>query len=416
MPTAAPSVDVHAIRSRFPALKGETIYLENAGGSQVPAVVADAVRQYMLESYVQLGAGYSLSQRCTKNVSDAHDFINLFMNGEGVGKTILGPSCTQLLYMLAGCYADILKPGEEVIICETAHEANAGPWARLESRVPGITVRVWKVDPATFTCSLKSLEAMLRAQSGRVRLVAFPQVSNLLGEVVDVKAITDLAHRYGARVVVDGVAYAPHRAIDVKAWGCDWYAYSTYKVYGPHMGALFGTHEAIAELTGPNHYFLPKEMVPYKFELGGANHEGCAGLLALRGYLNFVAGRNENDPITRETIVEAFEVMTALELPLQAQLIDYLRRKPGVRLIGPDHANASRISTISFISDRASSHDIAMAANRRNIGIRHGNMYAYRLCQALGIDTTEGVVRASMVHYNTADEVRSLIDALETVL
>ncbi|HRP62669.1 MAG TPA: aminotransferase class V-fold PLP-dependent enzyme, partial [Phycisphaerales bacterium] len=381
-----------------------------------PAVVADAVRSYMLESYVQLGAGYALSQRCTKNVSDAHDFINLFMNGENVGKTILGPSCTQLLYMLAGCYADVLKPGEEIIICETAHEANAGPWARLESRVPGITVRTWKIDPVTLTCPLESLEGMLREKSGKVRLVAFPQVSNLLGEIVDVKAITDLAHRYGARVVVDGVAYAPHRAIDVKAWGCDWYVYSTYKVYGPHMGALFGTHEAIAELTGPNHYFLPKEMVPYKFELGGANHEGCAGLLALREYLNFLAGRDERDPITREAIVEAFEVMTALELPLQAQLIDYLRRKPGVRLIGPNHAHASRISTISFISDRASSREIAMAANRRSIGIRHGNMYAYRLCQALGIDTTEGVVRASMVHYNTADEVRTLIDALETVL
>ena len=121
------------LRSQFPALSGETVFLENAGGSQVPSAVANRIRDYMLESYVQLGAGYGLSQRATAVVQEAHDFVRLLMGGQE-GEVILGPSTSALLQMLADSYSRVLETGQEIIVAETGHEANVGPWVRLDTR------------------------------------------------------------------------------------------------------------------------------------------------------------------------------------------------------------------------------------------------------------------------------------------
>ncbi|AIE84202.1 cysteine desulfurase-like protein [Fimbriimonas ginsengisoli] len=396
------------IRSWFPTLTDDFAFLENAGGSQVPAVVADGVRDYMLSSYVQLGAGYEQSKRATAVNEAAHAFIETFVNAEGVGRVILGPSTTALTTILAASYGETLRPGDEIVIAETNHEANAGPWARLERY--GAKIRIWKVDPTTYECPLSALEEMLNE---RTRIVALPHVSNLLGHVVDVKAVTEAAHRVGARVIADGVAYAPHRAIDVAEWGVDWYVYSTYKVFGPHMAALFGRHDALAELTGPNHFFIPTSSIPYTFELGGASHEGCAGLLAVQPFLRFLAGRESDD---RETVVKAFDEIERLELPLQYRVMNYLREKPGVTIVGPGKPDRSCVGTISFVSDRVASDAVSAHTDSRGVGIRHGHMYAYRLCQSLGIPTDPGVVRISLLHYNTDAELDRLFAALDEVL
>lgn len=407
-PSGSPTHDRAAVRSWFPTLDSDFAFLENAGGSQVPRVVADAIRNYMLSDYVQLGAGYEQSLRATGLVDGAHRFVTTLMNAGSVGKVVLGNSTTALLHILADAYADIWSPGDEVIIAETNHEANAGPWAKLAKF--GMVVKTWKVDPTTFQCSLESLSELL---TDKTKIVTFPHVSNLLGEVVDVKGITRLVHEAGAKVVADGVAYAPHRAIDVADWGVDWYAFSTYKVYGPHMAALFGKHEAFAEITGPNHFFIPRESIPYKFELGSISHEGCAGLLGLGTYLQFLAASERED---RRTIVRAFETMRVLELPLQISLIQYLRSKPQVRIIGLGDEGPGSVGTISFVHERLKSSEIVAQIDSQDIGIRYGHMYAVRLCNALGIDLTEGVVRVSMVHYNTPEEIDRLKAALDDIL
>jgi cysteine desulfurase family protein (TIGR01976 family) len=398
------------IREQFPALAGETVYLENAGGSQVPAVVADRIRDYMLNSYVQVGAGYPLSQRATGVIDEAHDFVKLMMNGKD-GHVILGPSTSALLLMLAGCYAQILDEGAEIVVAQTGHEANVGPWKKLASL--GLELRWWEMDKHSFQCPLSDLENLL---SDRTALVAFPHVSNLLGEIVDIEAITKLVHEAGARVVVDGVAYAPHRAIDVSAWNVDWYAYSTYKVYGPHMAALWGREDALAELSGPNHFFVPEDEVPYKFEMGGPNHEGCAGISGLRDYLAFLVDLEEPTDLDRPAIENAFDIMTACELPLQARLIEYLRSRDDVRIVGPSDDGPSRVGTISFVHQSKTSAEITAAVDRSGIGIRHGHMYAYHLCEASGLEPEDGVVRTSLVHYNTMEEIERLIEVFEEVL
>lgn len=401
------------IRAWFPALtRSRDVLLDNAGGSQVPASVADAIRAYMLTSYVQLDADYETSRRSTDTVRRAHAFIETFLNAGDTGSAILGPSTSQHCIMLAEACARSNTDRSEIVIAETAHEANAGPWRRLEAR--GFTVRTWSVDPVTGR--LHDLGDVLTDQT---LIVAFPHVSNLLGDIEDARAITHAAHDAGARVVIDGVAYAPHRAIDVQAIGADWYVYSTYKVFGPHMAALFGTHEAMDELEGPNHFFIPPSAGAYRFEPGGASHEGCAGLLGLWPYLAFLA-ETDAEP-THEAIERAFEVIKTRETALQARLMSRLDAIDGVRLVGPAARDDTRVSTVSFTHESRRSRDIAIAANERGLGIRYGHFYAYRLCERLvegGLvhDVEDGVVRVSLLHYNTESEVDQLCDVLEDVL
>jgi cysteine desulfurase family protein (TIGR01976 family) len=411
MTIPADSPTLTEVRNRFPSLAqaGPWALLENAGGSQVPGEVIDAVAAYYRNDYVQLGAGYPMSDRATATVDAAHASVLRTLNGEGRGSVILGASTTQLCHLIAGCYADTIRPGDEIVLAETGHEANIGPWLRLERA--GATIRWWRVNRDAQECTLDGLDAVLNE---RTRLVAFPHVSNLLGGILDVAEITRRAHRAGARVFVDGVAFAPHRVMDVAAWDVDWYVYSTYKVYGPHMGALYGRADAIGELRGPNHFFIPRDRIPYVFELGGSSHEGCAAIRALDGYLAFLAGASPSKAeIARTTVARAFERMAAFESPLQARMIEGLSSLPGVRLVGGAPADiAARVPTVSFLHDRLRPAELVAAAHGAQVAIRSGHMYAYRLCEALGIDTNEGVVRASAVHYNTLAEIDRLIDAL----
>ena len=399
------------VRAEFPGLRGGIIFLENAGGSQVPACVSDALRTYMRDSYAQVGAGHPLSVRATKTVEDAHAFARMFGNAEG-REAVLGPSSTALLNMLAASYAQVFKPGQEIVLAETGHEANLGPWKRLERL--GLVVRWWRMDPASFACPLDGLSALL---SPRTALVALPHVSNLLGSIADLERVTAAAHRVGAVVVADGVAYAPHRAIDVARWDVDWYVYSAYKVYGPHMAVLFGRREALAALPGANHFFVPESDLVYKFEPGGPSHEACAGLLALGDYLRLVAdGDASGAPCARATVERAFARMERWERPLIERLIGFLREAPGVRLIGSPLVDAQRVGTISFVHEKKPSREIAAAIDRTEIAIRHGHMYAWHLCTALGLDPDDGVVRVSLVHYNTPDEIERLIEVLRAIL
>ncbi|RYG34299.1 aminotransferase class V-fold PLP-dependent enzyme [bacterium] len=388
------------LRAQFPALRTDWALLENAGGSQVPEEVAEAVRRYMLRSYVQLGAGYPASQRADATVSAAHGFVEDMANAGDAGRVLLGASSSSLLANLADAYGKIIQPGDEVIVAENNHEANAGPWHRLERF--GAVVKPWPVDPETF--ALTPLEPLL---SGRTRLVAFPHVSNLLGQVEDVPGFVRAAKAVGARTVVDGVAYAPHRTMDVQAWGVDWYAWSVYKVFGPHMGAMFGTFEAFSELEGPGHYFLPKDALG-KWELGGVSHEGCAGVVALRPYLEMAAG--DSDHPLRTVYEKAFDRFEKLERGPLNRLLEGLRNK-GCQIVG-SHPSADTVATVSFLVPGELPTTTVARLHEAQIAVRNGHMYSYRLVKALGIDEVQGVVRASLAHYNTFKEVERLLAAL----
>lgn len=400
------------IRAQFPALKSSTVFLDNAGGSQLPEHAIRRMHDYMVRHYVQVGADYEVSIEATATIERARQLLGVCLNGRDLGKVIMGPSTSALCQMLADCYRQAPDTSrKEIVICQVGHEANVGPWVRLENS--GYKVKTWRLDPGTFQCSLEELESLVTDQT---RIVAFPHVSNLLGEVVPAKDICAIAHQKGARVVIDGVAYAPHRAIDVADMGADYYVFSTYKVFGPHMAALFGTHDALAELTGPNHYFIDKEDIPYKFELGGVLHEGCAGVLGLWDYFCFLTAANAGAECSRPVIEKAYNIIENLEHPLTEKMLQYLSTKPEVKVIGSTRADPTRVPTISFIHHHKGSREIAVGANEQGLGIRYGHFYAHRSCQPLSLDPADGVVRVSMVHYNTLDEIERLCHYFDRVL
>jgi cysteine desulfurase family protein (TIGR01976 family) len=411
--TATPDLETlrAALRRRFPALEARDVLLDNAGGTQVPLAVADRVRSYMLGSFVQVGADYATAKAATATVARARTTVEALM-GAGPGQVAFGPSTSGLCAMLADCYRRAPRTARnEIIVSEAGHEANVGPWIRLARE--GFVVRTWRLDRARQECPIEELERLV---SERTLVVALPHVSNLLGRIERLAEAIEIAHRAGARVVVDGVAYAPHRAMDVTAWGADWYVFSIYKVFGPHMAALYGSREVLAEVEGPNHFFVDARDVPNKLELGGVLHEGCAGVLGLGDYLPAVAAREPEEPLRRGTVVEAFARVEALERPLAERLLGYLRSRTDVRIIGPAEPGPARVPTVSFVHAGRSSKEIALAANAAGLGIRYGHFYAHRPAAALGLDPDNGVVRTSLVHYNSPEELERLIAFFERFL
>ncbi|HYF14195.1 MAG TPA: aminotransferase class V-fold PLP-dependent enzyme [Phycisphaerales bacterium] len=426
------------LRSLFPALRPGSptqgiAFFDNAGGSQLPACVIDGAARYMRECYANVGGEYGPSLEAAKVVKGAHDVVKDFVNARDVGEVILGHSTSALCHLVANAYAERLDEAKagldsgwserisraevlrrtQVIVSTAGHEANINPWARLAKR--GFEVTMWPTEKdvdGEYRPLLTRLRSMV---SDRTLLVAFPQVSNILGEVWDAKAVTEAAHAAGAKVLIDGVAYAPHHAPDVAATGCDWHIYSAYKVFGPHMGTLFGRREAFAELTGPNHYFIPRNELPRKWEIGGVSHELCAMVCELPRFARQVTGASDAVP-SRDAIKKAFGEMVVLERAVQKQLMDYLTTEPRLRLVGPARSDESRIATVSFLPARRKPSEIARAGNALGLGFRSGHFYAWRLMEELGLEPAEGVVRVSLLGYNTPDEVDRLVRFLREAL
>ncbi len=395
------------VRARFPSLAAGFAFLDNAGGAQVPGTVADAVRRYMEETYVQVGGRYPQSLRATDTVERAREFTAMLMGGQG-GVVALGPSTSVLLRHLGDAIGLTLRPGDELVVAESNHEANIGPWVRLERL--GAKVVWWQPDPDTGLLRAEDLDGLL---TDRTRVVALPHASNIPGEEEDLAGAAARAHAAGALVVADGVAYAPHRRMRVADSGADFYAFSCYKVFGPHLAALWGRREAMEGLAGPNHFFLPKEPVSHRWELGGVDHEACAGWLEVAGHLAFLAGREVCDAAALDA---AYKEIRRLEAEPMALLLDFLKARPGVSIVGPRSLGPGRLPTVSFVSRRVANRDLVDAAARAGLGIKHGHFYAYRLMESLGLEPNEGVTRVSLAHYNTAAEVSRLCEALDPLL
>ncbi len=256
--------------------------------------------------------------------------------------------------------------------------------------------------------------------TAKTRLVALTHASNILGTLNPIAAIAKLVHAHGALICVDGVAYAPHRAIDVQALDVDFYVFSCYKVYGPHLAVLYGRRELLLKLPSFNHFFIEEADIPYKFQPGSANYELSYSMLGLNDYLDDLARYHFGDRAAltlRERIVQSFELISRHEETLTARLLDFLATKSSVRIVGRTGADRSeRMPTIAFVVANRHSRSLPLETDQHKIAIRHGDFYARRLITDLGLTEQGGVVRVSMVHYNTLEEVDQLIHQLEPLL
>jgi selenocysteine lyase/cysteine desulfurase len=236
--------------------------------------------------------------------------------------------------------------------------------------------------------------------------------------VHDASAIVRRVHDAGALACVDGVACTPHRRVDVKALDADFYFLSIYKVFGPHLGLLYGKRDLLLRARGQNHFFIPEDDIPYKLEPGNVVHELTAALPAILEYLLALDERHHPDSPASESarIERVFDDIAAHETALVTPLLDFLRSRRGVRILGRATADAHRAPTVSFVVDGRDSSGIPARLDAERIAIRYGHFYAHRAVEALGLHTRNGVVRVSMAHYNTDEEVTRLIAALDRTL
>ena len=407
-------MNIEHVRSFFPGLESPWIFMDNAGGSQIASPVTDRIFELYRTSYVQLGASYQPSRIATGRVEESQVRMAEFIGASDPNEVIMGSSTSLLLRILSLNLGQVLPKGSEIIVTNCDHEANIGSWRELAK--VGMIIKTWSINPDTLTLDLADLGRLLTRQT---RLVAFTHASNILGTVNPVKEITRMAHSHGALVCVDGVAYAPHRMIDVAAWDVDFYVFSFYKTFGPHYAMLYGKKSILLDLPGNNHYFIGKDQSPYKFQPGNVNFEFAWGMTGLPEYYDAlyrfgISGDQAAD--FRSRYARVSEMIRQHEQELSGKVLEYLKSKPKVRVIGQPTASESRVPTISFVEEGTDSESIVLKMDEHKIGIRFGDFYAKKLISDLGLEPQNGVVRISMVHYNTLEEAEKLILALDKIL
>jgi len=414
MNTKTSRLDLDFVRAQFPDQCWKWAFFENAGGSYVPNVVIQRMTDYMRETQVQPGPNFPVAAKAQERMDDSHRRMAA-MIGAPADEVVISPSTSINAYVLAQALRPGWSAGDEVIVAIQNHEANSGPWRRLEEF--GIKILDWPVHPETGSLDINLLDELL---SERTRLVAFPHVSNILGEINDAAAITKKAHDAGALVCVDAVAYAPHRAVDVKAWDVDFYLFSFYKIFGPHMGCLYGKKDLLIEAANQSHYFFDADDITHKFNPAGPQHEMIASLAGIADYMDALAEHHlsepPNDPFTRTRAV--YELIADHEEKLAIKLAGFLTYKSGVRIIGPATGDKNRrVATFSFTTDKHPSAALPPLTMADWVGLSNGHFYAKRLIEAVGVtDADDGVIRASMAHYTTEAEVDKLIEVLDRAL
>lgn len=408
--TALPLDPAH-IRAEFPAfaepsLKGQAFF-ENAGGSYTSRAVISKLEHYYRATKVQPYGVYPASQAAGAAMSLSYDRMAQAFN-VSADWIHFGPSSSANTYVLGNAFAGWLKPGDAVIVTNQDHEANTGAWRKLAKM--GAEIREWRVDPATGRLSLADLDRLLDA---KVRLVAAPHCSNIAGEINPVAEIAARAKAVGAVTVIDGVSYAPHGIPDLVELGADIYFFSAYKVYGPHLGVMAVRPDLAMALPNQGHFFND-DKPRYRLTPAGPDHAQIAAVSGIVDYLETVSALagsaiDGTDPFRR-----AHTAMRVQETILATPLLDYLRRKNSVRIIGPDDP-ATRAPTIAL---GLAEPGAAVAARLAKHGIMAsgGHFYAYRLLEAVGIAPSHGVLRLSFTHYTTPAEIDQLIAALDAEL
>lgn len=377
--------------------------MDNAGGSQVLKTVIDSISTYLSSTNVQLGASYPVSQASTNKFNEGYLAGAKYINASA-NEVVFGPSTTQLFRNLS--IALKIEPGSEIILSNLDHEANLAPWVQLAGW-KGLTVKWWiptkntKSNPRLEPDDLKAL------LTPKTRLVCCTHTSNILGTITDVARLSQVIRETNPSTLfcVDAVAYAPHAPVDVKAFGVDFYSFSWYKVYGPHVSMLYVSEKAKNELQSLGHYFKSRDTLEEMLGLAAGSYECTQAIPQVVEYINKVG----------------WDAVAQQEQEIQEILLSYLRSKPdSIKIYGePSSDRKIRVPVISFrVKGQSSIGIIDGIEARSDFGCRNGHFYSKRLCEkVLGIsDADDGVIRCSLLHYNTIEEVKGLVKVLDEVI
>jgi cysteine desulfurase family protein (TIGR01976 family) len=392
---------VDQVRAAFPALQEEFIFFDNAAGAQSPKTVLDAVANHLLRRNVQRGGRYRHSQEVDASIAQARASVALLVNARHPDEISFGMNATSFMRLVSIGIGQSLRDRPEIIVTDLDHEANIAVWLALEREGAKI---VWWRFRDDGRLHPEDLENLL---SSRTRLVACTLASNAIGSILNIAEVSRRAHAVGAEVFVDAVHYGPHGTIDVQAFDCDFLVCSGYKIFSPHMGFLWGRLETLNALPTFREDFVP-DTAPAKLEIGTYIYENVAGMDAAVRYLEDL-GRRVNPAITsrREALVAAGEAIRAYEAQLSHAMLDALAEvKASVYGITCKDQVSHRTPTLCFNLPGSSPAAVTEALAKQNIGVRDGHMYSPRLMRRLGLAQERGAVRASLVHYNTLEEVR----------
>ncbi len=398
---------IEEIRSQFPILSSkiygkDLIYLDNAASSQTPRCVVDEIERMYFESKANVHRGvHFLSQRATEAQERTRRAVADFIGADSTDETIFTRGTTEGINLVASSMGKLLADGDEIIVSQMEHHSNIVPWQLI-----GQTKRVEvKAIPVTDE-GLLDMDAFRSMLSEKTKVVSVCQVSNVLGTVNPVAEIAAEAHRVGAAVVVDGAQGAPHMAVDVKAIDCDFYVFSSHKMYGPTgIGVLYGKREWLNRLPP---YQGGGEMIdhvsfhgttfadiPFKFEAGTPDYVGIA---SFGEALEFI------DKIGIDTIAAHEHDLLEYTTARMTAEID------GLRIYG---TAPSKAGVISFNVDGIHPYDLGMFIDKLGIAVRTGHHCAQPLMARYGID---GCARASFAIYNTREECDRFVDALLRVI
>jgi cysteine desulfurase family protein (TIGR01976 family) len=397
---------INRVRACFPALEDGSIFFDNAAGAQSPKTVLEAVADHLLYRNVQRGGRYKQSQEVDQTIARGRQSVALLVNAWHPDEISFGMNATSFMRLISIAIGQTLKERPEVIVTDLDHEANIAVWLALERDGAKI---VWWHFRDDGLLHPEDLDQLL---SARTRIVACTLASNAIGSIVDVAEVSRKAHDAGAEVFIDAVHYAPHGPIDVQAFGCDYLVCSGYKIFSPHMGFLWGRLAALNALPTFREDFIP-DTAPAKLEIGTYIYENVAGMDAAVRYLEEL-GRFL-DPATtsrRGALVTATEAIRDYEAQLSLAMLDVLASiGASVYGIGKDEISR-RTPTLCFNLAGRSPAEVTERLAEQNIGVRDGHMYSPRLMKRLGLKQESGAVRASLVHYNTLEEIRAFGNAL----
>lgn len=408
---AMTELDITYVRGQFPAFSEPSLngqaFFENAGGSYTCQQVLTRLNRFYHQRKVQPYAPYEASKLAGAEMDEARDGLAALM-GVAAEEVSFGPSTTQNTYVLAQAFRQWLSPGEAIVVTDQDHEANSGPWRRLAE--DGIEVREWKIDRTSGRLEPSDLEDLL---DENVRLVCFPHCSNVIGEINPVVEITAMAHAAGAFVCVDGVSYAPHGIPNVGMMGPDIYLFSAYKTFGPHQGIMVIRRDLGMQLPNQAHYFNA-DVLYKRFTPAGPDHAQVAACAGMVDYARDLATHHGAQGDLADLGEAAHDLMRGQEIALLAPLMDYLKDRNDLRILGPLDP-AARAPTVALDLGR-NALEVATELAGHGIMAGGGDFYAIRALTSLGIDPAHGVLRVSFTHYANEAEIQQLLKGLDAVL
>ena len=400
-------LNVSKIRADFPILKEKIhgkplVYLDNGATSQKPQVVIDALNHYYSAENSNIHRGvHFLSERATEAYEVARQKIKSFVNAESEQEIIFVRGTTEAINLVAQSYGrSFLNKGDEIIVSAMEHHSNIVPWQMLCEQI-GARLRVIPINHDGEVV----LDEYRRLLGEKTKLVSVTHVSNALGTIVPVKDIVRLAHERNVPVLLDGAQAVPHLKVDVQELGCDFYAFSGHKLFGPTgVGILYGRAELLDKMPPyqgggdmislvtfeKTHY----NVLPYKFEAGTPHIAGGIGLGAAIEYL---AGLD-------------WERVAAHEHDLLSYATSALSSIEGLRIIGTAR---EKVGVISFVFDHIHAHDVGTILDQEGVAVRAGHHCAMPVMQRFGVPAT---TRASFALYNTRDEIDVLVRGIQRAL